>query len=77
MMETTSPAVELPLFQCTWQVAQEAVEEAAELGKVLSTAAEKTGEALAEEVPWRVWAWHSVPKQGIEAIETSPTSATG
>jgi len=32
------------------KVAQEAVEEAAELGKVLSTAAEKTGEALAEEV---------------------------
>eukprot|EP00435_Cladocopium_sp_Y103_P036141 s731_g9.t1 len=32
------------------KVAQEAVEEAAELGKVLKTAAEKTGEALAEEV---------------------------
>ena len=37
-------------------MAQEAVEEAAELGKVLNTAAEKTGEALAEEVPRRLWA---------------------
>ena len=57
MMENTSAAVRLSLFQWTWQVAQEAVEEAAELGKVLRTAAEKTGEALAEEVPCKVWAW--------------------